>query len=308
MLYLAYPVRSLEMTLADSRQTLWITSLVAIGINLMYAWILEGATCSTLALVLGLQTFYLVLKRQRGLSNHYMIPVICIVLVFVLSFLFPFNDQWMILSSILLFGPGAGWFGLKVSPPTKDASESLREEAADNKVSDEYVGEPMETSSKNDTINGRQTTETVTREGLIHDEQSPPKYTWRKEIMYAYAVWFVLVVLGLGFNGPNELYMESFYTGCDLCYSTDVENIASDLYNNDEDRRLDEDSDESMCAEFCIPHIASRFVKIGVNKLGIPIQRGQCQDVGYGERMADKTFAYMSYSLDVEVYYASQYS
>jgi hypothetical protein len=61
-----------------------------------------------------------------------------------------------------------------------------------------------------------------------------------------------------------------------------------------------------MCAEFCIPHIASRFVKIGVDKLGVPIQRGQCQDVGYDERVADKTFAYMSYSLDVEVYYSSQ--
>ena len=306
MLYLAYPVRSLEMTLASPRQTLWIISLVAIGINLMYAWILEGATCSTLALVLGLQAVHLVLKRHRGLSNHSTIPVICIVLVFFLSFLFPFNDQWMMLSSILLFGPGAGWFGLKLSPPTKDASELIREKATDNQVSDEYVGEPMGSASKIDTNRGRQTPETVKRDGLINDEQAPPKYTWRKEIMYAYAVWFVLVVLGLRFNVPNELYVESFYTGCDLYYSTDVESIASDLYSNNEDRRLDENTDESMCAEFCIPHIASRFVKIGVNKLGIPIQRGQCQDVGYGELVADKTFAYMSYSLDVEVYYSSQ--
>ena len=296
MTYLAYPVRSLEMTLASPRQTLWIISLVAIGINLMYAWILEGATCSALAFVLGLQAVHLVLKRQRGLPNHYTIPVICMLLVFFLSFLFPFNNQWMMLSSILMFGPAAGWFGLKVSLQTK---------ATENQVSDEYVGEPMDDSSENDTKHG-QTTETVHRDGLINDEQATAKYTPRKEIMYGYAVWLVLVVLGLGFNGPNELYMEAFYTGCELYYSTDVENIASDLYSNDEDRRLDENSYESMCAEFCIPHIASRFVKIGVDKLGVPIQRGQCQDVGYDERVADKTFAYMSYSLDVEVYYSSQ--
>ena len=305
MLYLAYPVRSLEMTLASPLQTVWMITLIAIGINLLYAWILEGATCSSLALVLGLQTCHLVLRQRRGLQNCCTLPIIFIVLVFFLSFLFPFNDLWMMLSSILVFGPLSGWLGFKVKSTAKDTSETL---GMDHQVSNTYVGEPMEQETSEgvggEFTDDHKATETSKRDGLVHGE-APLRYTWRKEILYAYAIWFILVVLGLGFNGPNELYMEPFFTGCDIYYSTDAANMASGMYG-DGNRRLDEEMDETMCVEFCIPHVASRFVKIGVDKLGIAVQSGQCQDAGYGEHVADKTFAYMSYSLDVEVYYSSQ--
>lgn len=314
MLYLAYPVRSLEMTLGSPVQMLWVMALVALGINLMYAWILEGATCSSLSLVLGLQTCHLVLKRRRNLPNRYTFPVIFIVLVFFLSFLFPFNDQWMMLTSILFFGPIVGWLGFKAKPLPKDPeSTGVDPSDAQEEVPGEYVGEPMkEVASEADgdeSSNDQGTSvELVKRDGLVHDEAAATAHTWRKEFLYVYAVWFILVVLGLGFNGPSELTMEPFYTGCDLYYSTDVANIASGFYDGggDDDRRLDEDLDESMCAEFCVPHITSRFVQIGVDKLGIAVDRGQCQDVGYGEHVADKTFSYMSYSLDVEIYYSSE--
>jgi hypothetical protein len=321
MLYLAYTVQSLEITLTSPLQTIWAIMLVALGTNLMYAWLLEGATCSSLALVLGIQTCHLVLKRRRNLPNHYVFPLIFVVLVFFLSFLFPFNDQWIMLSSTLFFGPVAGWLGFKVKPVVEERSESAGVDPMDDQTSHEYVGEPMEQSSSemagsipdNDQMEHRaeripteQVSETAKRDGLVHDEPAN-KYALRKEFLYAYAIWFVLVALGLRFRGPSALYMEPFYTGCDLYYSTDVANIASGFYDGgDGDRRLDEEMDESMCAEFCIPHITSLFVKIGVDKLGIAVSKGQCEDVGYGEHVADKTFAYMSYSLDVEIYYSSE--
>jgi len=314
MLYLAFTVRSLESTLASSLQTLWVMMLVALGINLLYAWLLDGATCSSMALMLGLQTCNLVLKRRRGLSSRNTFPIIFIVLVFFLSFLFPFNNQWMMLSSILFFGPVAGWLGFKEKPPVEkeDAEVNCPDSTDDQVASGGYVGETMEQPASDavdydDLASDKQTSQTAQRNDLAHNE-SAKAYTWRKEILYVYAAWFILVAVSLRFLRPSELYVEPFYTGCDLYYSTDVANIASGFYDNGdgEDRRLDEELDESMCAEFCVPHITSRFVQIGVDKLGIAVQSGQCQDVGYGEHVADKTFAYMSYSLDVEIYYSSE--
>ena len=321
MLYLAYTVRSLEMTLASPQQTVWVFMLVALGINLMYALLLEGATCSTLALVLGLQTCQLVLRQRRNLPNRYIFPLIFLVIVFFLSVLFPFNDLWMILSSILFFGPVAGWLGFKVKPVAEEGSETADMDRIDDQISQEYVGEPMEqlspettrddtrdeqTSHRMEGVSNEQDgSELAKRDGLIHDEPAG-HYALRKEFLFVYAVWFVLLVLGLGFGGPDALYIEPFYTGCDLYYSTEVTNIASGFYVGDGDRRLDDEVDESMCAEFCVPHITSRFVKIGVDKLGIAVSRGHCEDAGYGEHVADKTFAYMSYSLDVEIYYSSE--
>ena len=310
MLYLAYTVRSLENTLSSPLQTVWAMLLVALGINLMYAWMLEGATCSSLAFVLGLQTCHLVLKWRRKLSNHCTLPIVFVVVVFLLCFLFPFNDQWMMLSSILFFGPIiTGWFGFKEKSLSVEKNECLETDMTDtDKVWEEYIGEPMDQSASgadgNDAAK-QESCDTLKRDGLIRDEPLH-KYTWRKEIIYVYAVWFVLVALGVRVGRPSELYMEPFYTACDLYYSTDVANIASASGFYDGDRRLDEENDESMCAEFCVPRITSRFVQIGVNKLGIAVDRGQCQDVGYNEHVADKTFAYMSYSLDVEIYYPSE--
>lgn len=305
MLYLAYTVRSLEMTLASPLQTVWLITLVALGINLLYAFMLEGATCSSVALMLGLQTCHLVLRRCRKLPNSYTFPVVFVLLVFLVSILFPFDSQWMMLASILFFGPVVGWIGLKEKPKQEespDSSSSEKDPVDPPVMSGEYIGESMKEEDCGDRASDEQASARATEYG----------YTWRKEILYVYAVWFVLVALGIGLNGPNALYLEPFYTGCELYYSTDVASIAAGTYDNgggDADRRrLDEEQDdESMCAEFCIPLVTSRFVQLGVDRLGIAASRGQCQDAGYSEHVADKTFSYLSYSLDVEVYYQSDY-
>jgi hypothetical protein len=207
--------------------------------------------------------------------------------------------------------------GLKKKPKKEESPDSSSSEKDSASlpsirvVSGEYVGEPMKEETCDDRATGEKASARVTeRNEVSRKESSTAGYTWRKEILYAYAVWFVLVALGIGLNGPNALYTEPFYTGCELYYSTDVASIAAGAYDNgDADRRrLDEEQDdESMCAEFCIPLVASRFVRLGVDRLGIAASRGQCQDVGYSEHVADKTFSYLSYSLDVEVYYQSDY-
>ena len=295
LLYLGFTVRSLEISLANPLHTLWACILVAFGNNLFYAWILEGGSCSSLALVLGLQTCHFVVKQYRGLKKHYCGPVFCMVLVFVFSFLFPFNDHWMMLVSACLVGPATGWLGFK--------ERSIVTDGLKDSVSNEgYVGESMDQknsftndvdSSKNEEV------------GATPIEHLTRRFTWRKEILYFYVVWLILVLSGISFTRPSELYTEPFYTGCDLYFSTEVSNVASKFYDNDGRRFLEENADRSMCAEFCVPAVASRFVQLGVDQIGITVDRGQCQDMGYTDHVADKTLSYMSYSLDVEVFYSS---
>lgn len=177
-------------------------------------------------------------------------------------------------------------------------------------VNGEYIGEPIkEETYEEKTGKGSDGKESQfspssanNLDGVVHGESTPRAYELRKEIYFVYAVWFVLVALGFGFNGPNELFMEPFYTGCDLYYSTEVADLASS-YSSGGGKNTDQRLDDSMCAQFCIPCVASRFAQLGVNKLGIAAARGRCQDVGYEEHVADKTFAYLAYSLDVEIYY-----
>ena len=100
LLYLCYTVRSLENTLANPVHTLWAFVSVALGNNLFYASILDGASCSSISLVMGLQSCHFIVRQQRGLTNNIAVPAIFMVLVYVVSFLFPFNDHLMMLASI----------------------------------------------------------------------------------------------------------------------------------------------------------------------------------------------------------------
>jgi len=137
---------------------------------------------------------------------------------------------------------------------------------------------------------------------------------------------------------PNELYAEPFYTGCKSFYTVDIDDLAGsfflsssddDNYNNnnqgDGRRSLavaaaeetsqsflrylaggdDKDSRGYECAEFCVPHLFVPLIQTVLRKKKIPISRGRCVDNGYSTHVIDKTFSAFSYSLDVELYGAS---
>jgi hypothetical protein len=144
-----------------------------------------------------------------------------------------------------------------------------------------------------------------------------------KLVGLTYLVMLFFLMLG-GIHKPAERYKYPFLTGCELMYTTDVSAIVSsytgrgngDSNNDDDDddagqqRHLgDGEDDDSVfdnaCAQLCVPHIVYRPVLImwGLqNIFPFSVHHGMCQDNGYGEPVADKTFSYMTYSLDVELY------
>ena len=65
-----------------------------------------------------------------------------------------------------------------------------------------------------------------------------------------------------------------------------------------------------MCAQLCLPHLVSRPAIWGANiyDKSLDVQKGQCEDVGYSQHIADKTYAYRKYSVDIELYYADDYN
>ena len=294
ILYLAFAVRSLENTMGNPIHVVWVCAIVAIGVNLFYASLFEGASCSSLALVLGLQSCHFVVRQQRGLETRYTVPVVFMVLAFILSFIFSFNDHWMMLASMLLFGPASAWLGFKEMLPANDG-------LAITVFSEGYIGKPMEHGVSHPVDD-----KSAENSGnVIQENDTSRRYTWQKEYALPYGVWFLLVASGLVLKRSSELFTAPFYTGCELYYSTEVASAVSRFYDNG-NRRLEEAaSGNSMCAEFCVPSITSRFVQLGVSRIGISVEKGQCKDLGYTEHVADKTFSYMSYSLDVVVYCSS---
>lgn len=115
---------------------------------------------------------------------------------------------------------------------------------------------------------------------------------------------FVPVVTRL--RKPSALYVEPFYTGCDLKYSDQVGEIASQ-YLDDEGRRLREENDDGnvldLCAQFCVPNLLSKAATYGAQKvMNLSVVDGTCEERGYEDHFVDKTFKYSSYSLDVEIF------
>ena len=153
--------------------------------------------------------------------------------------------------------------------------------------------------------------------------------------------FFVLLVIPLFVTIvaiPDKLYVESFYTGCQSFYTTDIDDLAASSFlssesSNDQEaeegggnrqrqrRHLLTDTSQSFlrwlagnddageedyeCAEFCIPHIVVPAFRYVLRRKNVPIYSGRCidQDGGiYSTHILDKTFSAFSYSLDVELY------
>ncbi len=130
---------------------------------------------------------------------------------------------------------------------------------------------------------------------------------------------------------PNDAYLEPFRTGCKSFYTSDIEDLSENAFlssdDDDVERRRrrslveeasqetsrafvrwlagDNDNDSFDCAEFCVPHLLVPFVKGVLKKKDIPINLGRCKNHGYTTHVLDKTFTALSYSLDVELYAAS---
>ena len=124
-----------------------------------------------------------------------------------------------------------------------------------------------------------------------------------------YLLIFVLILAGV--PNPNELYQYPYLTGCKMMYSTDVGSLAQNFASR---RRLGDnfDYDNVGCAQFCVPHLVERPFYYGLKKYAdysgteYAVEYGICEDIGYDEHIADQTFEYLHYPLDVEVYDVAQ--
>jgi hypothetical protein len=159
----------------------------------------------------------------------------------------------------------------------------------------------------------------------------------RRVVCVGLLAFFVLLVIPLFVTIvaiPDKLYVESFYTGCQSFYTTDIDDLSASSFlssssSNDQEeerggdnrqrRHLftetsrsflrwlagDDDGGDYECAEFCIPHIVVPAFRYVLRKKNVPIYNGRCidQDGGiYSTHVLDKTFSAFSYSLDVELY------
>ena len=121
-----------------------------------------------------------------------------------------------------------------------------------------------------------------------------------------FAIIFILILAGV--PNPNELYQYPYLTGCKMMYSTDLAQFFGG-------RRLGDGFDYNNigCAQFCVPHLVEKPFYYGLKKYAsysedveYSVEYGLCEQIGYDEHIADTTFEYMKYPLDVEVYNIGQ--
>ena len=263
LLYLWNIVRHIESALQKPIRFALIALLIALGANLTYALVGNGASCASVALVFGFTPFYLAMRRSQG-TSAWCATFTAVLMFIIVSVLLPFNSWIMLLAA---FGFGAIVANGIVAMSPTDARDA--------------------------------------EDGELHMVlRKTPLFI----LMCTYCAMAFVIVSRI--RSPNKLYLQPFYTGCDLMVveGEDLAAAAGNFYNADRRRRLHDQNgiDDNMCAQFCVPHLVSRGVTYGAQRLlGLGLVRGTCDMLGYDEYMADKTFKQMSYALDVEIFVQS---
>jgi len=320
LLVLYRVVRHVEMSMVDRYDrhsiaflVLWIS--IAWGSTILYCLVGDGASCGCPSSLLGLCAYSIcngddgndnndnndstcneqvdvmvqdpstnpsVHHRPKGLIGY-------IVLLVLVGLIFPFNSWILFLAAFVI--------GALLSPRLYTIAKEEKEEEIEG-------------------VGG----ESATTRGLM---------TPHRPMMAAMAILYLLSFsfLMLNRNRPNSIYQYAYNTGCSNMYTNDVERLSQGFQNNDngeggEDGRLrrrrrrrrmegDEENEEDMgggnvCAQFCVPHLIEKPFYWGVGKYtDYSLQYGLCEYNGYGDHIADKTFSYLAYDLDVELYYLS---
>jgi membrane associated rhomboid family serine protease len=266
LLCLWFFARRLEQMLHNHVQFGSIVLLLTFGTNLFYALVANGASCSSVALVIGLNTIYIILRSRLEDSSIVGITVATIFLQLLVFFAFPFNSWIMLLSAVAV---GALVAMLVITIASKEPS-MMQEDGLENPN--------------------------------VH--VNPVKLSVKATMGFGGVLFLMFCMLLFRVRRPNQLYLEPYYTGCNVMYvaGDDVSTLVSD-YGSSFRRRLEDDNADDLCAQFCIPHVASQATVYGANRImSLPLTRGQCGDIGYEEHMADKTFQVSGYSLDFEIF------
>ena len=121
---------------------------------------------------------------------------------------------------------------------------------------------------------------------------------------------FILLLFRI--RRPIRLYAESpYYTGCDPKFSDSLQDIDASKYFGGGDarflrvlerrRHLEDENEDGLCAQFCIPHLLSRGATLGARAIfSFEMQDGFCPS-NY-EHYVDKSFRFSTYTVDVEIF------
>ena len=277
-------IRHTEARLNNTFAFFVACSSVLIGSNLVYSCSTNGASCSSVAFILGLNAFSISITKKKPIGDYdndtFPSPwkTTLSLLLFTCIF-FSFNN-WIILVGAIIIG------GL-VSP---------------------FLFLFKDTSSTE--FGEIEKTEKGTNERMTHLAKKPLTI-----LVMIYIIMFGTLLLRI--IKPDVNYKYPYLTGCELVYSTNLSDLNGNHVGEENNKRRYlvegqnasfDSNDQNMCAQLCVPHIAYLPILWGFNKYTtIAVEHGLCEENGYDAHIADKTFREFSITLDVELYYKSDY-
>jgi Pectinacetylesterase len=275
LICLWFYARPLEKMLRNDLQFFCAVVLIIVSTNVSFALFGSGASCSSVALVLGLNVVYIILRKRFEYSSIAGLTVSTVLIAILVILIFPFNSGVMI-----LIGMATGAFvGLSVLTVASKEPSMIQEDGLHIRKVD----------------------------------VNPVKISSRALRGFGSVFFLLFLVVLFRLRRPNQLYLQPFYTSCNVMYTAgeDVDTIINTFgssYRNrrrSNQRQLNGYSYEAatLCAEFCIPHLVSRLTVIGAEQLfRLPLTAGVCDDIGYDVHIADKTVILSGYSLDFEIF------
>ena len=272
-LFMAYTMYKTSVESAMVSHPHWhfplVASILSFGINLFYACIGNGASCSTLALALGLNSFSMIMSRRS--SGSYPSPTCFTISVFILACtpIFPF-DSLVALTAAVVIGMVLGMALFK------------GETASTSEIDNDYIEKEVE-----------------------KNEPSSQQVNWK--LVQGLGALYGLLYLLLLFRvpSPSKQHVSPYLTGCNVVYSDQIEDIVS-AYTNGDRKLQDGEGGDIMCAEYCVPHLVYRPALWGAKTFSpIPIQAGTCEENGYAEHIADHTIQQYTVTVEVLLYTAS---
>jgi len=247
-------VRHLERILDNSKIFAIACLVIMFSSNLVYALVSEGASCSSMAFILGLNCFSIGMSKTNP-DLEFPSPLCLTIMQTLLAcVLFPFNNFIMILTGMLT--------GSLILP------RLFKVETSSN-----ASGKPAISFNSVALIG----------------------------IGSVLGVIFILLLAGV--PNPNEMYEYPFMTGCEMKYSLNIQDIADQLTGGG-GRKMKEDDYDGLCAQICVPHLIVQPLSWSIAKFSdYSFLDGLCSEIGYETHVADSTYSYWGYSLDVELYY-----
>jgi len=279
-------MRHTERVICNMTTFAVVSVFIIMGSNLVYACVGNGASCASLAYVLGMNVFSIGLHKKHTITivdvprrpwcSTFFLTVLAVTV-------FPFNSWIMILVSMVI--------GMILPFCIIDRSTTSSASARNDSNMNEWIPKPL--------------------------------YLYKKIVFGSYVVmWIAFILILVGVPSSNDMYVYPYLTGCNMMYSTDVSSLAEKFGGGRRRhvRNLAEngggngfDFGNIGCAQFCVPHLVDKLFYVGLKAYAkrsgnddYTVDYGMCQDVGYGDHLLDTTMKYWGFSLNVQVYDESQ--